>query len=102
MNYLTHTHPYLGCSWVEQLSAAMLSQRLKEAAQHELPPVLQQKFNTLGPQWGEPSEQFLTDYGTQNTYQDNRKLQVLNNWLQQHHYHPVYSDPYFVLYKPQD
>ena len=102
MNYLTHTHPYLGCSWVEQLSAAMLSQRLEEAAQSELPPVLQQKFNTLGPQWGQPSEQFLTDYGTQNTYQDNRKLQVLNTWLHEHHYRPVYSDPYFVLYKAQD
>ncbi len=102
MNYLTHTHPYLGCSWVEQLSAAMLSERLQEAARRELPPVLQQKFNTLGPQWGEPNEQFLTDYGAQNTYQDNRKLQVLNNWLEQHHYRPVYSDPYFVLYKPQE
>ena len=101
MNYLTHTHPYLGCSWVEQLSADMLSQRLEEAALHELPPVLQQKFNTLGADWGQPSEQFLTDYGTQNTYQDNRKLQVLNTWLQEHHYRPVYSDPYFILYKPK-
>ena len=99
MNYLTHTHPYIGCSWVEQLSADMLKSRLAKAQWSELPLVLRQKFNTLGGQWGEPSETYLTDYGTQNTYQDNRKLAVLNAWLQEHNYQPVYEDSHFVLLK---
>ena len=100
LNYLTHTHPYIGCSWVEQLSAGMLEKRLREGAIEELPPVLRQKFNTISSQWGEPSETYLTDYGPQNTYQDNRKLAVLNAWLQEHNYQPVYEDSHFVLLKP--
>ncbi|MBQ7690108.1 MAG: HAD-IB family phosphatase [Muribaculaceae bacterium] len=101
LNYLTHTHPYVGCSWVEQLSAGMLEARLRDGALVELPPVLRQKFNTLGAQWGAPSERYLADYGTQNTYQDNRKLAVLNAWLHEHNYQPVYEDSHFVLLKPQ-
>ncbi len=100
LNYLTHTHPYLGCSWVEQLSADMLRAKLTKASIQELPPVLRQKFNTIGMNWGEPSTGYLTDYGTQNTYQDNRKLKVLNQFLEQHHYRVVYEDTHFVLLKP--
>ena len=66
----------------------------------DLPPVLRQKFNTLGPLWTDPSERFLTDYGDQNTYQDNRKLEVLNDFLQKHNYQSVYEDSHFVLLKP--
>lgn len=99
LNYLTGTHPYLGCSWPEQLSAAMLKAKLDKASVAELPPVLRQKFNTLGPEWGTPSEQYLTDYGAQNAYQDNSKLQVLNDFLEKNLYKVVYEDTHFVLYK---
>lgn len=100
INYLTYTHPYMGCSWPEQLSASMLSQKLEIAKELEgLPYILRQKFNTLGSQWGKPAETYLTDYGTQNTYQDNRKLQVLNEFLKKNEYKIVYEDSHFVLYK---
>ncbi|MBO7608875.1 MAG: haloacid dehalogenase-like hydrolase [Muribaculaceae bacterium] len=99
LNYLTYTHPYMGCSWPEQLSADMLQHKLDEASQGgELPLVLRQKFNTLGQQWSAPSESYLTDYGTQNAYQDNRKLQVLNDFLRKNNYVELYNDSYFILY----
>ncbi|MBO4871757.1 MAG: HAD-IB family phosphatase [Muribaculaceae bacterium] len=101
LNYLTRTRPYLGCSWVEQLSAGMLQQKLQTAAkQGELPLVLRQKFNTIGTEWGEPSETYLTDYGLQNAYQDNSKLKVLNQFLDEHHYQVIYEDTHFVLCAP--
>ena len=100
LNYLTHTRPYLGCSWVEQLSATMLKEKLERSATSELPPVLRQKFNTLGMEWGTPSETYLTHYDEQSPYHDDRKLVVINGFLQAHRYTPVYEDDYFVLYLP--
>ena len=100
VNYLTHTRPYLGCSWVEQLSAAMLEKKLAEAAQQELPPVLQQKFNDIGPAWSEPSDDYLTHYNDQSAYHDDQKLAVLHHFLKQHQYRVTYQDKYFVLYEP--
>ena len=101
MNYLTHTQPYLGCSWVEQLSAPMLEHKLSYAAKMGFPLVLQQKFSTLGPYWSAPMENFRTDYGDQqNTYRDNRKLEVLNRFLKFGDYHVIYEDSHFILYKP--
>lgn len=101
INYLTRTRPYIGCSWVEQLSATMLEQKLKKAPKGELPLVLQQKFSTLGMYWSEPIEDFRTDYGDQqNTYRDNRKLEVLNAFLSKYDYRVVYEDTHFVLYRP--
>ncbi|MBR5684828.1 MAG: HAD-IB family phosphatase [Muribaculaceae bacterium] len=100
INYLTHTRPALGCSWVEQLSVAMLEKKLTYAPKTGLPMVLQQKFNSLGPYWSEPTENFNTDYGLQNTYRDNRKLEVLNRFLDRYGYQVVYEDSHFILYKP--
>ena len=103
INYLTRTHPYIGCSWPEQLSASMLQKKLNEASQCEVPLILQQKFNTLGPEWGEPSRTFLCDYGdSHNVYQDNRKLLVLNNFLRENNYRAIYEDSHFVLYAAQE
>lgn len=103
INYLTRTHPYIGCSWPEQLSASMLQEKLTEASHYEVPMILQQKFNTLGPEWGEPSNTFLYDYGdSHNVYQDNRKLLVLNDFLRKNNYHAIYEDSHFVLYAAQE
>ena len=101
VNYLTHTRPYIGCSWVEQLSASMLEKKLARAPKTGLPLVLQQKFSTLGPYWSEPMPDFRTSYGDQqNTYRDNRKLEVLNRFLENGDYHIIYEDSHFVLYQP--
>ena len=100
MNYLTHTRPYMGCSWVEQLSVPMLEKKLAYAPKAGFPLVLQQKFNPLGPFWSEPTEDFRTDYGQQDTYRDNRKLEVLNEFLKRGDYHVIYEDSHFILYQP--
>ena len=101
VNYLTHTRPYIGCSWVEQLSASMLEKKLAKAPKIGFPLILQQKFSTLGPYWSEPMEDFRTSYGDQqNTYRDNRKLEVLNRFLEYGKYHVIYEDSHFVLYQP--
>ncbi len=100
INYLTHTRPYIGCSWVEQLSAPMLEKKLARAPKTGFPLVLQQKFNTLGMYWSEPNSDFATDYVYQNTYRDNRKLEVLNKFLKSGDYHVIYEDSHFILYQP--
>ena len=100
MNYLTHTRPYLGCSWVEQRSVPMLEKKLAYAPKAGFPMVLQQKFNPLGPFWSEPSADFRTDYGQQDAYRDNRKLEVLNRFLEYGRYRVVYEDSHFILYQP--
>ena len=100
INYLTHTRPYMGCSWVEQLSAPMLEKKLAYAPKTGLPMVLQQKFNNLGPYWSEPTANFSTDYGHQDTYRDNRKLEVLNRFLERWDYRVIYEDSHFILYQP--
>lgn len=101
INYLTHTRPYIGCSWVEQLSASMLEKKLAKAPKIGFPLILQQKFSSLGPYWSEPMEDFRTSYGDQqNTYRDNRKLEVLNRFLEYGKYHVIYEDSHFVLYQP--
>ncbi len=101
LNYLTHTQPYVGCSWVEQLSAPMLEEKLTFAPKTGFPLILQQKFNTLGPYWSEPTEGYRTDYGDQqNTYRDNRKLEVLNRFLEYGGYRVIYEDAHFILYQP--
>lgn len=100
INYLTHTRPYIGCSWVEQLSAPMLEKKLTYAPKTGFPLVLQQKFNTLGMYWSEPNSDFATDYVYQNTYRDNSKLEVLNTFLKNGDYHVIYEDSHFILYQP--
>lgn len=101
INYLTRTRPYMGCSWVEQLSAPMLEHKLDYAPKMGLPLVLQQKFNSLGPFWSDPADDYRHDYGAQqNIYRDNRKLEVLNRFLDDGGYHAVYEDSHFILYEP--
>lgn len=100
VNYLTHTRPYIGCSWVEQLSAPMLKKKLAQAPKKGFPLVLQQKFNPLGMYWSEPTDDFRTDYGQQGTYRDNRKLEVLNQFLEAGDYKVIYEDDHFILYRP--
>ena len=78
----------------------MLEKKLAYAPKAGFPMVLQQKFNPLGPFWSEPSADFRTDYGQQVAYRDNRKLEVLNRFLEYGRYRVVYEDPHFILYQP--
>ena len=99
LNYLSHTRPAMGCSWPELLSADALERRL--ATLDKCPPlVLRQKFSAMGQQWTTPSEEYLVHYPARNGFQDDRKLQVFNAFLQRHGYAALYDDSHFVLLAP--
>lgn len=101
MNYLTGTCPAMGCSWPEQLSHTMLARRIDSLSVAGCRPlVLQQKFTTIGQQWGSAAESHLTAYETHNVYLDDRKLAVMRNFIARQGYRVAYSDRYFVLFVP--
>lgn len=98
-NYLTRTCPAMGCSWPEQMSPAMLASRLDSLSAHgSRPAILQQKFSTIGVEWGTPSEQHLSAYETTNVYLDNRKLTLMRRFIERNGYRRAYSDRWFVLF----
>ena len=99
INYLTRTRPAIGCSWVEQLSTSALERRLSKLG-NSRPAVLRQKFNTIGPEWSQPSTDYLQHYNVENPYQNDSKLVVLNDFLSRNNYRVVYEDTHFVLLKP--
>lgn len=94
-NYLTRTCPHIGCSWPELLSASMLSSKLN--ASQARPLILRQKFSTIGEAWGEPSDARLCTYDQHNAYMNDKKLDVINHFIAENGYQPIYSDRYFVL-----
>ena len=101
INHLTGTRPYIGCSWPEQLSAAALERKLKEA-DGPLPWLLQQKFNTIADVWPEPSDTYLMEYGEETVYHRNSKLKVMAQFRQEHGYVAVFENSHFVLYAPAE
>ncbi len=101
VNYLTGTCPAMGCSWPEQMSPTMLGRRLDSlSATGRLPLILQQKFTTIGKQWGLPSERSLYTYEKHNVYLDDRKLSAVRSFVRCNGYKIAYSDRYFVLFVP--
>lgn len=94
-NYLTRTCPHIGCSWPELLSASMLSSKLNASPARPL--ILRQKFSTIGEAWGEPSDARLCTYDQHNAYMNDKKLDVINHFIAENGYQPIYSDRYFVL-----
>ena len=99
VNYLTATRPFLGCSWVEQLSAATLEKSLSDHL-GESPLILRQKFSTLSGTWPPPSDEYLAAYDHESPYQDNRKLDVLNRYMLVKGYRTIWENSYFALYAP--
>lgn len=97
-NYLTRTSPHIGCSWPELLSPSMLSHKLNASPARPL--ILRQKFSTIGDTWGEPSEERLRTYDMHNAYMNDRKLDIINHFIAQNGYRPIYADRYFVLLAP--
>ena len=96
VNFITGTRPMMGCSWPELLNAAMLEQKLNSC--HETPAILRQKFNTIGPQWGQPSDTYLTQYNEHNGFLTNDKLHVLNSFMNRNKYKLVWENKYFALF----
>ncbi len=98
VNYLTRTCPHIGCSWPELLSPSMLSDKLNASPARPL--ILRQKFSTIGEVWGAPSEARLRSYDMHNAYMNDKKLDIINHFIAENDYRPIYSDRYFTLLAP--
>lgn len=96
INYISSTRPMMGCSWPELLNANMLGMKLNSS--NETPPILRQKFNTIGAQWGTPSDNYLQQYNAHNGFLTNDKLQILNTFMHKNGYKLVWENKYFALF----
>ena len=98
MNHLTRTVPAMGCSWPELLSADALTVRLADL-EGELPLVLRQKFNNLGPYWSEATDDYLTTYSiVDDKFLQQEKMDAINHWMTTAGYNIVWQNQWFVLY----
>lgn len=95
LNYLTDTRPWLGCSWPEQFMVESLRRRMESSEEHPVIAIL--RFNTLGPRFGNPSDDYAMG-GDENIYHNRRKSAVVYDYLCRHGYRPVDSTPYITIY----
>ena len=98
LNYLTDTRPAYGCSWPELLSAALLEKKLNgngSAPQW----ILRQHFYTLSKDWREPTADWKTHYSVSSGFLSDRKLEVLNAFMDRNGYKEVWSNSHFTLYR---
>lgn len=101
IHYMTRTRPIMGCSWPELLGAPLLRHKLSNY-NGPLPPVLRQKFNSIGLEFGEPSEDYLIDCGVEKgPFRSNRKSEIINEFTEKNHYKVAFENRYFVLLLPQ-
>ena len=101
MNHLTRTVPAMGCSWPELLSADALTVRLA-ALEGELPLVLRQKFNNLGPYWSKATDDYLTTYSiVDDKFLQQEKMDALNHWMTTAGYNIVWQNQWFALYRAE-
>ncbi len=100
INHMTGTLPAIGCSWPELLSAQALALRL-DALGENLPAIVRQKFNNLGPYWSEPSDDYLQAYPHEDKFMTRDKMDALNRFIATHGYRLVWQNRWFALYHPQ-
>lgn len=96
LNWLTATHPALGVSWPEQLSADALRTRLD--SEDVIRYIMLMKFNAIGSRWGEPSPEYVNGYDGMNIYHTPRKSRVILDYISTHGYTPVVDSKWFTLY----
>lgn len=101
VNYMTRTKPFIGCSWPELLSLPLLKQKLENYT-GTLPAILRQKFDSIGPEFGLPDENYLIDCGVESgSFKSNEKSRVVNEFMEKNNYRIVFENQYFALFLPQ-
>lgn len=98
--YLTSTRPVLGNSWPEQLSTESLLHKLDQHLNGA--PVIILKYNTIGDDFGAPSEAFMlgTEAETANIYHNAEKSGALLEYLTSRGYECVESTKLYNVYTP--
>lgn len=97
LNYLTHTRPWIGTSWPEVTTRSYLSRRIAAAEGHPVIAIV--KFNTIGPEFGIPSDDFAHGGGNQTFFHNRGKSAVVYDFLESHGYCKVYDGEYMVIYR---
>lgn len=93
INYMTRTKPFIGCCWPEMLSAPLLKHKL-DHFNGMLPIILKQKFNSIGKYFGKPSE-------TEMSFREDKKDEIVNEFIEKNNYKVVFENRYFVLLMPK-
>lgn len=100
INYLTSTKPFLNNSWPEQLSPSLFRLLLeKEREEGNFPVVCVQKFKTIGPELGVPSEDFKVGLNADsNIYHNAGKWKIMEDFLRNNNYNMVDSTSHYEIY----
>ncbi len=102
VHYLTQTKPYMSTPWVWVYSGEMFEDKLQEAEKEipNLPIVVQQKFETIM-SFSEPIEDYMSENKTENNLHSNARSKAMNSFLIRNNYTSVWSNDYFVIYRPE-
>lgn len=103
IHFLTKTRPYMYNPWVWIYDPHNFSNKLSRAERDKdtpLPVVVQQKFQTVA-YFGDPDITYM-DENKPNTHRYNSdRTKSMNHFLRINGYRSVWSNDYFVIYKPQ-
>lgn len=101
IHFLTRTTPYLGNSWVWVYDANSLDQAIRQAQQRnkKLPVVMIQRFMTIG-KFSSPIDQYLDPRRQNDYFWNDRRTQVMIDFLASNNYATVWSNPYFEIMLP--
>lgn len=95
INYITHTRPFMGCSWPGLISAKHLETRLS-CCNKEFPSIVLHKFDT--------TQSDIIPISLSHLYKDkkqgNDKLNVVMHFIKENNYIKAYVDEYIIIYLP--
>lgn len=100
VHFLTKTRPYMYNPWVWIYDGATFADKLKKAETKidGLPIVVQQKFTTFG-KFSEPRDDYMREDKINDNLFNEGRTKAMNAFLKRHHYHIVWSNPYFNIYQ---
>lgn len=103
IHFLSQTRPYMNTPWVWVYSGEMFEEKLKKAEKEidVLPIVVQQKFETIVA-FSEPLDDYMSENGIDNNLHSNARSKAMNDFLSRNDYQIVWSNDYFVIYKPNE
>ena len=97
INYITHTRPFMGCSWPGLISVKHLETELSRC-NNEFPSIVIHKFDT--------TQSDIIPISLSDLYKDknrgNDKLNVIMRFIEENNYIKAYEDEYIIIYLPNN
>lgn len=100
IHYLTQTRPYVYNPWISLYDSNSFKSKLKKAENEAevLPVIVQQKFKSIGMEFGKPNEGYM-DTDKKTHYYDNDIIeQTTLNFIKNNNYNLAWSNEYFNIY----